>query len=244
MIYEKQLLINDTYLSTDKLADNFTNFVDPDVTRLVGSRREKKVTEIILHETVTVNTGITIGVLKKRNLGVHFIVGPHGDITQHGDPVLDQLAHAGWPHNGLSVGIEIVNPYYPAYNSDGPWDTVLDARWAHKKKYVVPLPDQLEATYQLVTRLLEINTPEFHVKDKWVGLDAKRKRLAMARVTGAKYPMGGVMAHAAFGHADGSFPLLYCILRKEAEMNQVTAHAIAQCLANTDKWWADLSRVL
>ena len=42
------------------------------------------------------------------------------------------LAHAGG-HNGPSIGVEVVNPYYPTHLRDGlPWSRVIDAPWAHR----------------------------------------------------------------------------------------------------------------
>src|SRR5690606_36552228 len=102
--------------------------------------------QLILHETVTRSVDSTVKVLLKRKLGVQLIVGPDGEVTQHGDLADDRLAHAGG-HNSPSVGIEVVNPYYPKYASaKHPWKRVIDAPWAHRRRYVVPTPEQAEAT--------------------------------------------------------------------------------------------------
>lgn len=243
MNYAKMLLIDDRYIDAGQIESNFKNFTLPDVARLTGPpRRTKLVNEIILHESVTRNRPITIGVLKRRRLGIHFIVDQFGKITQHGDLVLDQLAHAGRMHNRQSIGIEIVNPYYPEYNIEGPWDTVIDARWAHKRQYVVPTPDQIESVYQLVKVLLGIEEKRFNVPTKWIGLDPKTKRLAMARVTRARLPVAGVMAHTAFGHADGAWPLLYCILREQGNVTLAYERAIK--LGATSRWFVNLNGIL
>jgi hypothetical protein len=92
-----------------------TNFLDPSVSCFKARRRAKiPVTELVLHETVTTSVKTTIAVLRRRALGVHFIIGPDGAITQHNDLALDRVAHAS-PHNKRSVGIEVVQPYYPEY---------------------------------------------------------------------------------------------------------------------------------
>ncbi|MCA9626535.1 MAG: N-acetylmuramoyl-L-alanine amidase, partial [Myxococcales bacterium] len=71
------------------------NFRDPEVVRFKGQPRVGRVVdELILHETVTRSTAATVGVLVKRNLGVQLIVGPDGDVTQHGDLAHDRFAHA------------------------------------------------------------------------------------------------------------------------------------------------------
>ena len=217
----------------------FENFIVPWVERLAGPPRRKKVTEIVIHETVTISTPITVGVLKKRRLGVHFIVGSKGEITQHADPTMDQLAHCGRVHNSHSVGIEIVNPYYPEYNTDGPWERVIGARWAHKRKYVVPTPEQAEANWLLVDTLLGIKTDSFDIPRKWIGHNPEKQRFAMSRITRARLPFPGVMAHNAFGHADGSWPLLYCFLRDTGK-EPAEAYGIAVVLAETDRWWVNL----
>lgn len=239
MSYESSLWLGGNYYEAPS---NFKNFIVPRVARLVGPPRRKKVTEIVIHETVTISTPITIGVLKKRRLGAHFIIGHDGEITQHGDPVLDQLAHAGRVHNAHSVGIEIVNPYYPEYNTEGPWDKVIGARWAHKRKYVLPTLIQAEATAQLIETLLHLKLDSFNIPAKWIGLDRKRQRFAMSRVTRARWPVPGVMAHNAFRHADGSWPQLYCFLRGFKE--PIEAYRIAAQLAETNRWWADLKGYL
>ena len=135
------------------------NYRDAEVTRFAGRDRSgREVNELILHETVTRSVDSTVKVLLKRKLGVQLIVSPDGEITQHGDLAHDRLAHAGG-HNGPSVGIEVVNPYYPKYASAKlPWRRIIDAPWAHQRRYVVPTPEQAEATAQLV-RLADERRP-------------------------------------------------------------------------------------
>jgi hypothetical protein len=236
--YEGRLWIEEFYHAVPH-EHGFENFISPRVDRLTGPPRRKKTTEIVIHETVTISTPITIGVLKKRRLGVHFIIGPDAEITQHADPSLDQLAHCGRVHNPHSVGIEIVNPYYPEYNTEGPWERVIGARWAHKKKYVLPTAEQAEANWLLVDTLLSIKTDSFNVPRKWIGHNPEKQRFAMSRITRARLPLPGVMAHNAFGHADGSWPLLYCFLR-DMDKEPAEAYRIAVDLAETNRWWVDL----
>ena len=110
-----------------------TNFLDDAVVHFRGRKRHRPVNEIIVHETVTRSVEATVRVLQRRKLGVHFIIGPDGKISQHGDLATDTLWHAG-VHNRSSVGLELVNPYYPKYLKPGlPWSKVIEARWPHGK---------------------------------------------------------------------------------------------------------------
>lgn len=193
------------------------NYRDPDVTRFKGrDRTGRAVTELILHETVTRSTAATVRVLIKRKLGVQLIVGPDGEVTQHGDLAHDRLAHAGG-HNGPSVGIEVVNPYYPKYASAKlPWKRIIDAPWAHQRRYVVPTPEQAEATAQLVRLLTSDDVEELSIPRTWRGLSGTR--LAMSRLADGDQRVPGVYAHTYFDHADGAWLVLYAWLRLEAGM--------------------------
>ena len=116
------------------------NFECEDVLRLDGRPRTRKVDEIIVHESVTRSAATTLAVLRKRRLGIHLIIDAAGLVTQHGDLYRDRMSHAG-PHNARSIGIEVVNPYYPKYLRPGlPWRETIAAPWAHKNRYVLPTP--------------------------------------------------------------------------------------------------------
>jgi len=148
------------------------NFRDPAVVRFKGrSRVGRRVTELIVHETVTRSVAATVRVLMRRRLGVHLIVGPDGDVTQHGDLAHDRLTHAGG-HNGPSVGIEVVNPYYPyLLKGELPWRRTIKAPWAHKGEYVLPTPAQAEATAKLASWIASPRADGLHVPRTWCGLD-------------------------------------------------------------------------
>jgi N-acetyl-anhydromuramyl-L-alanine amidase AmpD len=122
------------------------NFNDESVHRFRGrDRTGEPVTELVIHESVTRSVADTVAVLKKRRLGVHLILDEHDRFTQHGVFANDRLAHAS-QHNGVSIGIEVVNPYCPKYLEPGmAWSAVIDAPWAHKKRYVLPTAAQAEA---------------------------------------------------------------------------------------------------
>lgn len=199
------------------------NYRDPDVTRFKGrDRTGRGVSELILHETVTRSTAATVRVLLKRKLGVQLIVGPDGAITQHGDLAQDRLAHAGG-HNGPSVGVEVVNPYYPKYASAKlPWKRIIEAPWAHQRRYVVPTPEQAEATAQLVRLLTSDDVEELSIPRTWRGLSGTR--LAMSRLADGDQRVPGIYAHTYFHHADGAWLVLYAWLRLEAGMPEWIAY--------------------
>jgi len=199
------------------------NFRDPEVVRFKGqSRAGRVVNELILHETVTRSTAATVSVLIKRKLGVQLIVGPDGEVTQHGDLAHDRLAHAGG-HNGPSVGVEVVNPYYPKYTSAKlPWQRVIDAPWAHQKRYVVPMPEQAEATTELLRLLTAGDIAGLAIPPVWRGLT--ENRLSMNRLADGDVRKPGIYAHTYFHHADGAWLVLYAWLRIEAGMSACDAY--------------------
>lgn len=241
-MYYGDILARDVYYHPRHSVNHMSNYTCPGVPRLLGPLRgDVKVTELIVHESVTTSVDRTIAVLKKRKLGVQFILGPGGAITQHADLVYDRMAHAGWRHNSRSIGIEMVNPYYPEYvpKNSSVWERAIEANWAHKKMYVIPPREQLESLYGLLRDLLSIETPEFDIPQTWIGWN--KRRYSMGRAWRGSSPRPGIYAHAAFGHADGCFPVLYCILRAEAGLESEGAYATAIQLATKARWSADTS---
>lgn len=97
-------------------------------------------TECMLHETA--GAGDPIPTLVRRKLGIHLVIEPSGLVRQHAN-LLARLDHVG-SHNGVAIGVEVINPYYPGQRPrKGPWEHVIDAPWAHHLKgepkgYVVP----------------------------------------------------------------------------------------------------------
>jgi hypothetical protein len=168
-------------------------------TPLSGYSRGKgrKITQVVLHESVTASTESTVKVLAGRHLGVHFIVDQAGNITQHVHVGL-ACAHAegfGKPseHNETSIAVEVVNPYY---GGD------LECSWAHKGKYNCPPQVQLEAVWQLVKTLgVPLDFPANDQRGfRWGRWWAHEGAV-------------GVMAHARWAHADGLFIEHYCWAR-------------------------------
>jgi len=219
------------------------NYRDPEVTRFKGRDRSGRVVnELILHETVTRSTAATVSVLLKRKLGVQLIVGPDGEITQHGDLAHDRLAHAGG-HNGPSVGIEVVNPYYPKYASAKlPWKRIIDAPWAHQQRYVVPTPEQAEATAQLVQLLTSGDIKGLSIPRTWRGISGTR--LALNRLADGDQRVPGIYAHTYFHHADGAWLVLYAWLRLEAGMPACIAYEDAIRRATGVRQYVDLDDLM
>jgi len=219
------------------------NFRDPEVVRFKGqSRVGRVVNELILHETVTRSTAATVSVLLKRKLGVQLIVGPDGEVTQHGDLAHDRVAHAGG-HNGPAVGVEVVNPYYPKYTSAKlPWQRVIDAPWAHQKRYVVPMPEQAEATTELVRLLTAGNIAGLAIPRTWRGLTGTR--LSMNRLADGEVRKPGIYAHTYFHHADGAWLVLYAWLRLEAGLAPCHAYDEAIRRATGVRRFVDLADLM
>ena len=193
-----------------------TNFLSADVLGFGGQDRVgRPVNELIIHESVTRTAVSTVAVLQRRKLGVHLIVAPDGRVTQHGDLAHQRLAHAGG-HNGPSVGVEVVNPYYPyLLRDDLPWRRTIDnAPWAHKDAYVLPTPEQAEATAKLIGWLASPKAVGLDIPRAWLGVVDGRVR--MGRIKGGDQRRPGIYAHHYFGHADGAWLVLYAWLRLEA----------------------------
>jgi hypothetical protein len=239
----EDIIIEDKAYKTN-LPPKFANYHNPWVPRCLGKARwTGEVNEIIIHETVTRDYETTLKVLRRRKLGVHFLIDPSGLVTQHADLVNDHLSHAS-RHNATSVGIEVINPYYPRYLKPNlPWHDTIKARWAHQGEYVLPLNSQVEALYQLVYELTMLDLPRLKIPQRWIGLNTTKKRLSMARVDNASRPGPGIYAHTYFGHADGGWPVLYCLLRHQL-LEPEEAYDKAIELGTTQRWWVDLQSVL
>jgi hypothetical protein len=219
------------------------NYTEPGVLRFKGKDRSGgPVTEVIVHETVTRSVESTIRVLEERKLGVHLIVGQDGEVTQHGDLARDRLAHAAG-HNGPSIGIEVVNPYYPRLtNSKLPWQLVIDSPWAHEGRYVVPTREQAEATAQLVRLLTGSGVEGLRIQRRWRGL--LDSHLAMGRVPDGGVCAPGIWAHTYFDHADGAWLVLYAWLRLEAGLSADAAFEEAVRRATGVRSAVDLSDLI
>ena len=119
---------------------------------------------IVIHESAGTNPAKT---LRRKSLGCHFIIGPGGHVMQHND-ISARVSHAS-KMNDRSIGIEVINPYYPPPTQS--WIDVIDnAPWAHKKRYLVPTLKQLEATAQLVGVLTSASLDGVEIPRFFTGL--------------------------------------------------------------------------
>lgn len=185
-----------------------------------------KTTCLVVHETVTRSAGAAHRVLVKRGLSVQLVTTETGNAIQHAD-LIARAQHAGGARNPIAIGNEVVNPYYPRHlpKRDSPWTTVIDAPWAHEKRYVVPTRASAEACSRWIAWQTSEACPEIvRVPRAWPGI-GKDGRFAMGRVSPA--PKVGILAHTYFGHADGAWLVLYAWLRIEAGLDEETAYAEA-----------------
>jgi hypothetical protein len=209
------------------------NFGDPAVFRFKNQARSPaQVSSVVVHETVTTSWATTVAVLKQRGLGVHFIADHDGTIYQHADLLLDEMWHAS-QFNGISVGIETVNPYEPQYApKDGPWTRIIDAPWAAgaARQYVVPTPAQSESVCQLLNFLTSAAVNPVAIPQLWAGFQHTHT-LAMGRIPSDVQANPGIHAHMYFGHADGAWLVLYAWLRLEVLLPPEIAYEEAAKLA-------------
>ena len=198
------------------------SFLERGIVRFASKGRRTRATELVVHETVTTSVASTIALLKQRALSVHLVLGPDGEVTQHGDLASEILWHAGPVHNGPSFGVEVVHPYSPRLLRAGlPWTRTIAAPWAHEGRYVLPTPAQAEAIAALVRWTTSAPAPGIEVPRRWPGLRAGVMQLGP--VAEAAKATAGVLAHHYFGHADGAWLVLYAWLRLEAGLEPAVA---------------------
>lgn len=183
-----------------------------------------RTTCLVVHETVTRTAAAAHRVLTRRGLSVQLVTTESGAIIQHADLVA-RAEHAGSARNAIAIGNEVVNPYYPRHlpKRDSAWSDVIDAPWAHEKRYVLPTPASAEACSRWIAWQTSDACPELvRVPRVWPGL--ADGRMAMGRVSPARV---GILAHTYFGHADGAWLVLYAWLRLEAGLDEAPAYAEA-----------------
>lgn len=186
------------------------NYLDIDLAHFKCKPRKKLLSHLVLHET-TGNSALRCqNTLLKKGYGVHLILSRQGLITCHNDLTDEVTIHAN-QLNKTSVGIEIVNPFYPSHSKDDK-DRIIDAEWwTHCKpksdrRYVLPSKEQLNTLDLLIPFLcLELNIPfEFPTRH----LNRKQRKIKNWRFRAKPKP--GIVAHQDFSkHADGRFPLEY-----------------------------------
>ena len=170
------------------------------------TNRKMEPSNVVVHETVTRSCRDAIAVLTRRHLSCQILIHRDGSVTQHAD-LHTRCSHAGTTWNRKSIGVDIVNAYYPKYAGEG--DRVIDApAWAHKTgRYMMPTGAQLDTLHRVMEWLpsragVPLQFPMFFDEDVF--------RWGRAPTAGA-----GIVAHHNIkgGHADGSFPLHYVACR-------------------------------
>ena len=174
-------------------------------------RRGSPCTEIVVHETVTVDVPSTVHVLRERGLGVHAIVDSDGVLYYFSD-LADSIQWHASQHNNASFGVEVVNPVEPKYRpKSGPWSEEISAKSIPGGRYVVPTLQQCEAVTSIVRASTDGSLPGLSIPRHWIGEVADH--IQFGRVRQAYTPSPGIYAHCYFGHSDGGFLVAYAWLR-------------------------------
>ena len=194
---------------------------------LRSGKRRKPLDQIVLHESVTSSRKATERVLKKRKLSVHFMVDRDGTITQHA-PVSRATFHAGSGHNSRSVGLEMVSPYYGSRAKKN--DQVIAARWAHKKKYILPSEEQAEASFKLIRWLCTMHD----IPLEFACIDEDDRQFKWGRYK-ERAGNPGVLAHHRFHHADALFFEHYAASRHISSLSPADAYKCTKEAAASGK---------
>ena len=183
----------------------------PGVLSSRARRPSRVVNSIVLHQSCTASRKRTERVLTAKGLGVCSLIDGDGTLTVYGDIGLRQTAH-GNERNGCSVGVEIVNPYYPRHDGAAyiahplPWVQVVTSTTAHKGREVVDTEAQLKTACAWVRFLggLSVNGPGDRSIDIPKTFPTTRTD-SPSRGHKAWFDLsvGGVFAH---GHRPGHYP--------------------------------------
>lgn len=223
--------------------------------------RTRKCTRIVVHESVTTDADVatdrdsTERILRKKGLGVHVMCDAgDGQLVQHNDLSNDVVSHASG-FNVNSIGVEVVTPYYGhLLKPSMPWKRVIDAPWAHKKRYVVPTLQQLSTLVRFIQAVTDVEAGMVHVPRDWPGvtetrvctddnLQLSKRSISMGRLNMAYHDRDsepGIWAHGYTEHADGFFPVLFCWLVMEYGCAHGEAYELAIELASGARAKVDL----
>lgn len=204
------------------MVSSWLNWMHGPVKKLRGHGYHQK-SGTILHESVTKTWRQAVNVLLRRRLGVQIVIHTDGSVTQHAD-LLAQCSHCGGGRNKGTIGIEAVNRYYGKHAQRG--DAVIDAVWAHKRRYILPTQEQMGTLWTVV---------------QWLASERAGVPLAFPAVTGPDFYWGrvkvspkasGIVAHHRSAHADGLFAEHYLLCRNMGMVHPVawdTTIAAASC---------------
>ena len=176
----------------------------------------------VIHQSVTSSVSSTDRVLRKRGLGVHFMIDGDGSIHQFND-LSDKLAHAN-EVNGRCIGVEMINPYT---RTKSHWKTMIDpSPTAWRKKEAADTPEQMASLDALLSVIcghcynthngtveipLEMPTQSNKGPNRGSALwfDKSVGGIVAHGHRAAKYPAGHAKAgqRVKGGHADGRMTL-------------------------------------
>jgi len=187
-----------------------SNYLDDGEPKFKPKGVLKPLTNIVLHETVGGTAAGAKRTFAAGKFAAQLILSETGHLSCHGDLTKDLLWH-GNQLNGVSVGIEIVNPYMPEI-ARKPFGATIPKEWwcwapkGKKQEYVLPMPCQIAALKLLVPWLCDV------LKIPYVfptaDLDAKHSRIPGWNAKPAAHPGLGVVAHRDFGpHSDARYEL-------------------------------------
>lgn len=215
------------------------------------SRAQAEVNEIVIHGSATTSVERTVRVLKSRKgrdgrvlgLSTHIIIGPNG--ATHLTAELDTRAVHCHQHNGVSVGIDLVEPYYPRSRGArglATWPRVIRAPWAHEGQYVLPTLASIHSLVEVVRYLTSpgaaLNVPLHFVGVRPEG-DGLRFRMGLLEDAHVRRP--GIWAHHQAGdHADGAWPTLVVYLVLVQGRTVEAAYEEAAELATGARGWVPL----
>jgi len=225
IINGKSVMLPDSML---KLGITASNYIDDGEKHFDQHRKRSGVTHFVIHESVTMSAAQTNRVLDKKrdrsakkgqngakgwDYGIHLNLAPDGHISCHADLIKHRLVHAN-QLNDEAIGLEVVNPYHPAFGG-APFTNIIKGPWwcwkpkGRERLYTTPTPQQMRAIYPLCVFLAEAipGLPlEFPTRD----LSSRQTRIKGWK-DGAQ-PDPGIVAHRDFAsHADGRYLLEHCI---------------------------------
>lgn len=226
-------------LSEEMLALGITasNYQDDDEHRFGQFRDRQRVTSFVIHESVTMSAAQTNRILDKKrensakkgrnggkgwDYGIHLNLCPDGHITCHADLILHRLVH-GNQMNDDSIGLEVVNPYNPAYAASPFTETIKGPWWCWKPKnrekvYTLPTPAQMRAIFPLVKFLCD-NVPDLPLEFPTAHLNSRKRRIDDWDKGAKTGP--GIVCHRDFAsHADGRYLLEHCIAENSKPLHE------------------------
>jgi len=190
------------------------NFVNDHETHFKHKPRKKALQHLVIHETAGISGSGCRRTLERKGYGIHLICWRNGKFTNHCDLATETTIHAN-QLNGTSIGIEVVNPYYPNTARRAPYavDAIPAQWWTHRYKkengYVLPSVSQMESLKTVVPWLCKtLNIP--YTYPTWY-LNRRQRKIKRWQLR-AK-PDAGIVAHRDFSsHSDGRWILERLIL--------------------------------